>query len=964
MAYLADLLQYTMTHVVKPGNVPVSLTDLESQLHQPFSQYPVAYEQVERKVRQVRIGIEVLRKYLQAQDGEIDRVAYQAYLFEAYRTLLNQIGTSYDAIRLVNTASPKERQFLGDRLGVRPEHLDQLYLTPETITEQKLEQIFGLVDTTRNPLCNLEIPNVLSWRLEYLRDLWKQQDWPADSYQQNPDATDTEADRLPVIDPDVIGPDDFREPLVKVEDTDPDRPFDLWCKRRGWVDAQLNDLRLQRKEGDLRAVLERMWSPAPDGNPVYELTPWLFQSTDGLINELKRLSKNLERGQDLESTQQSIQTELKLTTESFKRLMQIIAKSDLTPTQESAIPEDEWEELFSILVQAQKVSLFPTWIAEEGTLENGLPPETDNPLRPVLFSPKYFWISLRPPLEGDWPPAPDCPARLPLIDPELGTLETLGELPAPLTGKFAAILWERRQVRLEEIKAALALIGVSGFEAKMKWAVGHPNQGDDLNLTPPNNLSDSYSNLDDLERALDSLEADAIAVIHHNLYLTVPGFKRLMEIKAITEPTPDQWDEVHRLLTTAQKLKREYPDWRTVENAVPILDPDLLKLTDLPEPTAGKLALTLWQTRRDQIDRTYESLQTTRETDGFGAMLAEALDPLPGGSVSTWSDYLDAQQNALNSGDDTRVREARWAIATILCMTVEDFNHLMEIKAKSEAANPQNQPTQPEWAEVYTILTQSYKFKQCYPNWLEEEASLDYWQKLKAKLPRWRATPETRALWQRALRLRSQSALIDPDVIGDEDLKTLVEGDPAYDILRSRQQWSDAQTSNLKNIRENNSDGGLEAIVRATLGVPLQELLDLVKERDQGNDISPRLDQLSLSIDDFQTLIRADKLLSSGIEITDSEWEVVYWSLVQARKRRVFAEWRNQEQTSNIILSPDFFQIPDEEPERRQQSPLAILLTRRDWQDQLNARMDQEKATLTALNTAVDACEEATLTLL
>ncbi|MGQ9870602.1 hypothetical protein [Leptodesmis sp.] len=525
---------------------------------------------------------------------------------------------------------------------------------------------------------------------------------------------------------------------------------------------------------------------------------------------MKRLSKNLERGQDLETTQQIIQTTLKLTTESFKRLMQIIGKSDLTPTQESALPEDEWEELFSILVQAQKVSLFQIWIEEELTLESTLPPEDELPTpTPVLFSPKYFWISLRPLLEGDWPPAPDCPTRLPLIDPELGTLETLGELPAPLTGKFAVILWERRQIRLEVIKAEL--IGVSEFENKVIHAVG----SQDPNDSNPWPYPPRYNTLGDLKEALNTpaTKAEAIAVIHQNLYLTVPGFKRLMGIKAIaddpnTEPTPDQWDEVHRLLTTAQKLKREYPTpgWSTEEDNVPILDPDLLKLTDLPEPTVGKLALTLWQTRRDQIDRTYESLQTTQETEGFEVMLVAALGP----HQDSWSEFLNARKSDLDSGDDTRVREAREAIATILCMTVEDFNHLMEIKAKAEANNPQNQPTQPEWAEVYTILTQSHKFKQCYPRWLEE-ASLNYWQKLKAKLPRWRATPETRALWQRALRLRSQSAIIDsqsaiidPDVIGDEDLKTLIEGDPAYDILRGRQQWSDDQTSNLKNIRDNN----------------------------------------------------------------------------------------------------------------------------------------------------------------
>src|SRR5262249_48389037 len=94
------------------------------------------------------------------------------YLTESYTQLLHQIGSSYDEIRLARTDSDDNRKALADRLGIeltspRPaagDELDRLFLafpdlvgSPATLDqlrtlERQIEQLFGLVDTRKDPL--------------------------------------------------------------------------------------------------------------------------------------------------------------------------------------------------------------------------------------------------------------------------------------------------------------------------------------------------------------------------------------------------------------------------------------------------------------------------------------------------------------------------------------------------------------------------------------------------------------------------------------------------------------------------------------------------------------------------------------------------------------------------------------------------------------------------------------------
>ncbi len=77
------------------------------------------------------------------------------------------------------------------------------------------------------------VPQFVSWRLQTLRKQWQEQDWITDGY-----SASSAAKRLPVVDPDLIGPDDFRDPFGTTG-----TPFvTLWQTRRRWIDQLIHDL--------------------------------------------------------------------------------------------------------------------------------------------------------------------------------------------------------------------------------------------------------------------------------------------------------------------------------------------------------------------------------------------------------------------------------------------------------------------------------------------------------------------------------------------------------------------------------------------------------------------------------------------------------------------------------------------------------------------------------------------------
>ena len=653
LAYLADLLDYAVNHVKKDGEA-ITLHNLAGWFHQPFDDLPASCEAVEERVRQVRLCVEVLRSYL---GDHTPSVAEQEYLLETYTTLLTKLGTSHVELRLAPTADQKTRAALAQRLGFEdPDHLDELHLAPQQITEETLERLFGLIDTRRDPLSKgakqrttdhgeqitrwkfagvawnqntdaagnvyvrlshptassylvevfrnksrgpeslvasgsisrstgtvalharnnsrfsgvvdiaytafnddiiiSAIPQLLSWRLEYLRTLWQATDRPLDPYMADPGGLYSAADLLPIIDPDVIGVDDFRTPFAKTIAGVSEHPFELWVKRRTWVDerlAALRNVRIEelaepekpRDEQILNAILGKLREPV-----LYETesaTPWPPTPS---FDEFRIIGVTLAQGRDVEALCHRIQHDLKLTLESFNWLTELQTKAR---TQEG-LAEDEWEDLYSILVQAQKNTFIPKWREEEQSLESRV--------GRALLSPWYFWLSLSESIEGVWPPLPVD--NRPVIDPELVDRKSL---PDPTAGRRAQALLEARRAKLAEFYAALKTAhepgGPAGFDAMLESALGVcPSMESGGNWQTY--LTALRDRLQAAEARGDPDEIARVTAEVTGLYMTTVNLKRIIEVQGKSAASPAEWAEVYALLTSSRK---EREGWLTAWRA-------------------------------------------------------------------------------------------------------------------------------------------------------------------------------------------------------------------------------------------------------------------------------------------------------------------------------------------------------------------------------------------------------------
>ena len=278
----------------------------------------------------------MLRNYFAHNNRSTPAPAEAHYRQAAYEILLRQLGTSYDEIRLARVADDATRAALASRLGieaspVRPDNLDQLFLL--NVTEADLEDRFGLVQTTRDPLTTDAIPvaKLRRWQQEHLRALWQQQDTAAQSVFGTP---------VPIIDPDVVGAVDF------TNSTPANAIYALWQTRQQQVAAMLATVKATRQA-----------QPTPLAG-----FDRIVSDTLGPIADLVALEDEHKRGNDITSPLLAKQ----LTLQPFLHLMRIRKL-----VQAGSVSDAEWDDVYAILVQVQKVRQYATWRQQEGTLVLG-----------------------------------------------------------------------------------------------------------------------------------------------------------------------------------------------------------------------------------------------------------------------------------------------------------------------------------------------------------------------------------------------------------------------------------------------------------------------------------------------------------------------------------------------------------------------------------------------------------------
>lgn len=732
LAYLADLLEYARKHVLNSGN-EIKNAFLMETFHQPFAALPATCEAMDEKVLHVKLCIEVLRSYLDSiplpptsEQTRIRNEAENTCRLNCYKALLIQIGTSFDELRLARSAPVTEREALMVRLGLDiPARLNEMLLDATAITESDLVRLFGALHFG---LVAKPTPKIETWRLNQLSAQWHNQDWPNEELEGG----------QPIIDPDIIGPDDFRTPFPasKTRPPEPDRPFDIWLRRREWIDKRLRKL---NGRNDLNKMLEDMYTE----NITYGKTTFTAWSNSTPLAKFVDLLEKVKtrRDSEVEAARTSIETDLNLNVEAFKYLMSLQNKFNraASDSRNEQLTDQEWREFYSILVQAQKRKIFPVWRDEEKIWK-----DTDSS-KGITISLKHFWISEREPSTDIWPP--NVQNGQPLIDPDLVKINDLAER---TVGKRARQYWKNRKLEIiDDLSAPLEEQRVDhGLDRTIKMALGHPNPGDSL-----------QHDLDALKTDLSSSDQVIIdkakRIINDELHLSIEDFSRLMtimdkdaETDSNKKPTDSDWKDVNRMLTKAMKIKRKYPIWfleekgsqehlvgrpplkywqaykaklekwrasteqrREWQNILrlrsqrPIIDPDLIEIKSIKAP--GKV-LTLWNGRNSNIKVWSKTLDHDRNA---AATSLEGFDAIVGSTLNTAATELVELSEEEKHGYSIEPRLKQ------LLLTRPAFNYLVRIRRLLKINEP---VLTSEWDEVYSILIQvkkQYSFEQ----WRKEE---------------------------------------------------------------------------------------------------------------------------------------------------------------------------------------------------------------------------------------------------
>jgi hypothetical protein len=252
-------------------------------------------------------------------------VAETAYVQSAYQVLLNKLGTSYEEMRLARTADTTARTALAQRIGIDSSKLDSLFLEMSQVSEDKLEKLFGLVDTTRSPLVPADVPSLLTWQRDRLRTVWKQQDHPT-----GPDA----ASLPPIVDPDVIG-----EEFV-VKSIQNNSAYSLWQQRKTEISAQVSQL-----------VADK-----PAAESVKDRFDRLVGTKVAPIADLLAFDARRKQGKDILPDLEQRQ----LTLPAFTYLIRM---RNLAVT--NSLLDSEWNDIYSILTQVWKIRNYTTWKTAE-----------------------------------------------------------------------------------------------------------------------------------------------------------------------------------------------------------------------------------------------------------------------------------------------------------------------------------------------------------------------------------------------------------------------------------------------------------------------------------------------------------------------------------------------------------------------------------------------------------------------
>ncbi len=749
-AYLTDLIGYVTKNVSKVGGNEITLDFLVNTFHQPLSKLPINCEATKTQVRQVRIACEVLYKSLLANDlkAPVENEGVKQYRKKAYQALLRNIGTSHFALQ--RASSEEEIESIANRMGIAPEHVQTLKKQDNTfnhvLPEEKLEGLFGLpafikqanaklLDPLRFLNNEQKPPLLYDWRLEHLQKQWKESDFPENPLEEN----------TPIIEPDVIGPDDFRN----TDETN--TAFSLWKTRRKWVDKQVNRIH--------KIIISNLNKPQGLETALFEEMPALT-TIDDLISQHEKLAKPM-KSVERDKIDQWLK-DRHLSTDALTELARIA--TDVKAGKEYS--NEEWEtyttNATNILVDIVKRASYKDWIEEE----NGK----------VSLDINTFWASLTEPKEGEWSGLLE--QQRPLIDPE--KIEPK-DLPDGKFGLKARDLWEERRKEIDtkqkEYSDTLKSKEADRLTTIMSDAFGSVPDleaiNTKLNNLDPNEQLDAKTEISALNLDEESFRELASAsliledekqtlsdTVLNNLSITLASAHKLNFLY-------ERWDGEEAALPYWKSLKARLPKWRASQSRrqqwqqalrqasqPPLVDPDTISGDVLLEPVVGNFAFDTWRSRTKLLETKFDDIQNLTSSINTAAF-TQLTSLYLGITVVEFLQIADAE----NNGQSINKRLEQ------LTLSRGAYLLLLEVAQRLEDGKTVLDTT---WENIYHILLQVWKLKQ-FATWRAEEKdklslSPEFFKHPKRRpifttqqdVQRWRIDTRRQREWYRTLKGRIQ----------------------------------------------------------------------------------------------------------------------------------------------------------------------------------------------------------------
>jgi hypothetical protein len=455
--------------------------------------------------------------------------------------------------------------------------------------------------------------------------------------------------------------------------------------------------------------------------------------------------------------------------------------------------------------------------------------------------------------------------------------------------------------------------------------------------------------------------------------------------KSLTEPADGVWDP--RLQTIPKKAEQ------INSTHVPIIDPELLDLSQILDTIQAAPYRSLWETRRAALVSVYENYYgltqaTAFDPDAFTKILNEINTGNTGTPYDIYPPYADLQDllNDLNGPDVIKQKQAADVSWDAFRIGADDMRSFAIVKAAYELDDPLLAPSEADVEKTLHMLVTAYKCKRLYADplgggWIEEEITgsfsggtgyVYYYDVVAMNWPAARANRNDRSEWQRTLASWNKYPIIQPDIVPPENILEFKSGEPVYDTWNARRGLLITAFNTLGSyINTTGNASNLLSRIRAQLDlivarlstftplVPATNYLpyyDRIAEKEKaGEDIRPYLTQLGISIAEYRYLSNVITQLTaagtSAIPLMEQEYKDIKDILIAIRSRNLTFAQVVEDYEEDIILASEYFQIYTPAPVNFPSNELPVynewrspVQVRKQWADTLEGRNDRSKA--------------------